>query len=567
MHLKSFETNIPAPILQRGADYYHNGAVADLQIMDNGQCFAIVEGNNDYEVDIRLGENGKVLSYTCNCPYDGGICKHVVAVLYQLKEEIPGKKDKEQSPWKKLIYEIPEDELRKFVTEYAAKNKDLRNMIMLRFTAYDKRDNRDKYVQLLNGIFNAAGGRHGFIDYHNSYGAMHKVYDLLAKADDLMIEENFNEAFYIATAVAPGCISALQSMDDSNGECGSAINEAFEIIAKILQSEADISLKDEAFNWLLREAENPDYEDYGCADELHPLLTEAADSPEHVKRVLAFFDDQIKKVNQEKDGWSKDYRNKNFMSLKMAVLKNAGREEEAANIVSGNMHIHEFRKIVVENRLAEHNYDEAIRLIKEGIGIAEKDNLSGIVTGWKEMLLSVYKKKNNTREFRIISKDLYYSSGRYDMKYYREYKSSFRQEEWPAELDKIIKSHIKNDAGLSLRFRSVPAHLAEVYIEEKMLSELFSLVKKYESIHSLIHYTQYLIRDYSVDLIPMYECSILREAEHATGRNDYRKIAEYIRTMSKIPGGKEHVLPLITQLIEKFNKRPAMKDELNKIKY
>jgi hypothetical protein len=25
--------------------------------MDNGQWFAIVEGNDDYEVDIRLGQN------------------------------------------------------------------------------------------------------------------------------------------------------------------------------------------------------------------------------------------------------------------------------------------------------------------------------------------------------------------------------------------------------------------------------------------------------------------------------------------------------------------------------
>ncbi len=563
MQLKSFETQVPAPILQRGKSYYHDGAVADLQIMDNGQCFAIVEGNNDYEVDI-LEKNGMVLSYDCNCPYDGEICKHVVAVLYKLREETPVKKEKEQSPWKKIISEIPGDELRKFVSEYAAKNKDIRNMLMLRFTALDNRDKRDKYEELLNEIFNAAGDRHGFIDYKSSYGAMHQVYDLLAKADDFIIKKNFKEAFYIATAVAPGCISALQNMDDSNGQCGGAIDEAFEMIAKILQSEADISLKNEAFNWLLNEAENPDYEDYGCDNELYPLLTDAADSPERVKRVLAFFDDQIKKVKQEKDGWSRDYKTKNFMSLKMSVLKKAGREEEAAKIVSDNMQIHDFRKIVVENCLADQNHDEAIRLIKEGISIAVKDNLPGIVTNWKEMLMAIYKKMNNTREFRDIVKDLYYSSGRYDMKYYGEYKSSFPREEWPAELDKIIAGHKKNHEAL--RFRFMPEHLAAVYIEEKMWDELFSLVKNYERIQYLIHYSQYLIQNYATDLIPMYESSIIIEAEHAAGRNDYRQIAEYIRKMSKIPGGKKHALKLVTRLIEKFNKRPAMKDELSKIK-
>ena len=87
MHLANFETEINITILQRGRSYYDDGAVTDFQDMENGQYFAIVEGNEDYEVDLRLAQDGEVLNYSCTCPYDGEICKHVIAVLYQIKEE------------------------------------------------------------------------------------------------------------------------------------------------------------------------------------------------------------------------------------------------------------------------------------------------------------------------------------------------------------------------------------------------------------------------------------------------------------------------------------------------
>jgi hypothetical protein len=44
MQLTSFEKEISNVILQRGKDYFSEGTVIDLQIMDNGQYFAIAEG-------------------------------------------------------------------------------------------------------------------------------------------------------------------------------------------------------------------------------------------------------------------------------------------------------------------------------------------------------------------------------------------------------------------------------------------------------------------------------------------------------------------------------------------
>jgi hypothetical protein len=566
MQLTTFENEISGTILQRGKDYFSRGAVTDLQDMGNGQWFAVVEGNDNYEVDIRLGKKHEVLNYTCNCPFDGEICKHIVAVLYQIREEVqeakPVRKSKEQDGWKKIISVVPEDELREFLTEYAAKNKDFRNKLIIHFAEHDNTDNRDKYRKIINNVLTTASGRHGFIDYHHAFGAMRQVSELLAKADNYLDRGIYKEAFYIAEAVAPECINAIQYMDDSDGECGGAINDAFHIILQILQSDADESLKNEVFDWLLNEAGNPDYDDYGCADDLYPLLTEVAHSPERAARVIAFFDEQLRKAAL-KNGWTKEYRIKNFLGLKIDLYIKTGDDQKAEKIISDNMHVHDFRKIVVERHLTENKYDEAIRLIEEGIQIAIKDNYQGIVTSWKELLMDIYRKQNNVKKLRAIAKELYYS-GRFEKKYYLEYKSTFKKDEWGVELENIINWHKKEKAAHYL-FQSVPYHLAAVYIEEKMWNELYGLLEKSPDIHSLLQYSHYLVKDYANELVLLYKNAIDRAAEKASKRKDYRQLASYILNMAKIPGGKETARLLISKLITKYDKRPAMRDELEKI--
>lgn len=567
MYLKNFENSISEVVLKRGQNYYADGVVTDLQDMENGQWFAIVEGNYDYEVDIRLGKNDEILGYTCNCPFEGEICKHVVAVLYRIKDEkkekLPGKRSTGKIKWKNVIGTVPENELRDFLTVYAAKNKNFRNRLMLHFSEYDETVNRDKYREIVQGIFSAAEDRNGYIDYQHAFGTISQVYDLLAKADEYIDKKIYTEAFYIAAAVAPECINAMEYIDDSDGECGGAINDSFEIILKILSSNTDPALKNEVFDWLLSEAGNPDYDDYACADMLYPLLVEAADTPDRTERVLVFFDDQLKEADL-KEGWSKEYRSRNFLKLKMDILKKSGQEEKAGDIIAANMHIHDFRKIIVEKKIAEHKFDEAIRLIKEGIDIAVKDNYAGVVINWKEMLTDVYKKQNSIKELRIILKDLYYSC-RYDMKYYRDYKSTFGKEEWNSELEKIINTHKKNETGGNFLFRSLPGHLAAVYIEEKMWGELFGLLKRYPNIHELLQYSHYLKKEYAPELILLYKNAIVQEAERASDRNAYREMASHIKKMSELPGGKEPAGLLINHLLAQYTKRPAMKDELGKI--
>ena len=85
MTINDFEKHIAPAILKRGRDYFNNGHVGELDENDNFWT-AEVYGSDDYLVEIRLNEQGEIYKYTCDCPYDGIVCKHVAAVCFAIRE-------------------------------------------------------------------------------------------------------------------------------------------------------------------------------------------------------------------------------------------------------------------------------------------------------------------------------------------------------------------------------------------------------------------------------------------------------------------------------------------------
>lgn len=83
--LDNFQDLIPSRIYWRGVDYQESGAVTQLQEESAGTWHATVLGTEDYNVTVRIGQNG-ALTWSCDCPYDGSMCKHVVATLLEIND-------------------------------------------------------------------------------------------------------------------------------------------------------------------------------------------------------------------------------------------------------------------------------------------------------------------------------------------------------------------------------------------------------------------------------------------------------------------------------------------------
>lgn len=95
MNIYNFENSVDPKILKRGKEYYTYGNVSGLEIDEYGFASALVYGNDEYFVTIEINDDGDVCFNSCDCPYDGFVCKHQVAVMYALRDvlNIPSQTD------------------------------------------------------------------------------------------------------------------------------------------------------------------------------------------------------------------------------------------------------------------------------------------------------------------------------------------------------------------------------------------------------------------------------------------------------------------------------------------
>jgi uncharacterized Zn finger protein len=128
MHLSTFERQIDSTILKRGQRYFRAGQVESLEWLDRGEYEAEVSGSETYQVFVKF-EGERLVEHSCTCPYDWGpYCKHTVAVLYAIREEKHLEKEdpEAENPMAELLDDIPPQELREFILNYAKRHRRFR---------------------------------------------------------------------------------------------------------------------------------------------------------------------------------------------------------------------------------------------------------------------------------------------------------------------------------------------------------------------------------------------------------------------------------------------------------
>ena len=126
MNINNFEKYIEKKIISRGKSYYNSGSVLEVERLSMDKFGALVEGTDDYNVTVEIDRKLNVVFHTCDCPYDwGDVCKHVVAVLFELRNN-NAHFNMDAPDLASLLDEVDETELRKFVLDMLMTNGELR---------------------------------------------------------------------------------------------------------------------------------------------------------------------------------------------------------------------------------------------------------------------------------------------------------------------------------------------------------------------------------------------------------------------------------------------------------
>lgn len=216
--LSSFENYALPQIWERGISYYRQGAVRNLEEDSPEEWVATVLGTEDYTVEVTL-EDDKVMDYICDCPYEGDMCKHVVATLLTIRERKKTEKyfiqveetDSKSSGFSSETVKAEIDEilaiadkkqLMSFLSEYAVHHVDFRNALKQQFIPDRNTESLDTdYCQEVERCFlsspsgsgyGRSGRRYSYEVDLNEISRKLSVYE--KKAEFLMKQKSFGDA-------------------------------------------------------------------------------------------------------------------------------------------------------------------------------------------------------------------------------------------------------------------------------------------------------------------------------------------------------------------------------------
>ena len=262
-------------IYARGYDYYKAGRVAELIYQpDLEKIQAMVSGSyGSYGVTVQLIKN--TIKASCECPYEGYPCKHVVAILLTFSKDhkhYEQKAQKPQSVWKTIeqaMNNLPKKDLVNMILACAQDYPDFHRKLLVRFQP-DEEATLATLLQQIGQVFPDPGSRRFTLE--QIAGKLSVILHSVREAVDTL-------KVAVSWAVADEILGELNNygMDDEDLE--EVLFEALETLETMLVG--NVSLRAEKQSII---GELMDYYTWGNSgvvdsiyDTVHNLCSEKAD--------------------------------------------------------------------------------------------------------------------------------------------------------------------------------------------------------------------------------------------------------------------------------------------------
>lgn len=567
--LKKFESDIDNSIVNRGSECFTNQAVCGLRQVKTDQWAASVDGTEQYKVRVSLRDDS-VVDYSCSCPYDSGpVCKHIVAVLYELRARKYGeeKEAQDSNKFRGLRPEAPEESLDKIVSgmprksldavvlEYAGQEPDFADYISAKNTLKAPKSEKEKFRRIIKDTVRAAMGRHGFIGYWQCCKAVEGARMVLDKARALVSGEKYEDALPIYQCLLEEMVPLLQNADDSNGNIGGIIDQTFEGLSICARTAKDKSFKQKMLDYLFDEFENKRYD--GWSDWKWSFLEMAAemvDSPKDQERLFKKLEGSRRPPKQENDRLS-EYDEETILKIKLRVLERCKGQNEAESFLKEHLQYPAMRQQAIERAFKRKDYISVRALAAEGISLDKQRNFAGLVNEWVIWMLRTAEAEENIPETKQYALRLFLDTSDFD--YYGRYKKCFAKSEWDPEVENVINLIKKSG-------RYYEGTLGQVLIQEAKWDDLLRLVRQNAKSHMLDAYQKYLSARFPKELIEIYEKVIMEELAPLVGRGSYQRLCQFLRQMKKL-GAEDRVKTLTEELRAQYKNRPAMLEELQEV--
>lgn len=566
-------------ILERGYDYYCDGAVENIEI-GRDDLRADVVGTEDYEVEISLND-GKVTDMYCSCPYaaGGNNCKHMAAVLYEwtadiMDEDEPEDTDnedmdddadaesmdlfepavtvcdykKKSAAVEKLVTSAERDIVQAFLVSVLAEDKKLllrfRNMVNKCATKEDVED----YFEQIDEIADRYLGRDHFINYYQAYDFMSELEEVIDKDVRRMIDNGSNiSAFHVMNHIF--VLLGNVDMDDSGGETSMLAEQIYQLWLELL-TKVNAQDKRKMFIWFTTHMDGSviDYlEEY-----IEQIIMEEFKEPEYEQDKLSFMEEMIEKAEKKDSGWSRDYAVGKWTVTYLKTLeeKNAP-EDQLEEICKKYWNNSGVRRYYIDRYFEKKEYDRVLQVLDESIELDKA--YRGQVLEYNQKKKEIYRLQGNKSAYieQLWKLVLEQSAG--DLDIYKELKAQYSEKEWLIKREELFKKLPAN------------AHIDRLYKEEKLYDRLLAYVLKSSGLYAVQSYENVLKKEYPKQILSKYQGEVNKMASCTGNRKHYADLVALLRRMKQIKGGSEIVETIVEEWKIKYRNRPAMMDELSKL--
>lgn len=566
-------------ILERGYDYYCDGAVENIEI-GRDDIRADVVGTEDYEVEISLND-GKVTDMYCSCPYaaGGNNCKHMAAVLYEwtadiMDEDEPEDTDnedmdndadaesmdlfepavtvcdykKKSAAVEKLVTSAERDIVQAFLVSVLAEDKKLllrfRNMVNKCATKEDVED----YFEQIDEIADRYLGRDHFINYYQAYDFMLELEEIIDKDVRRMIDNGSHiSAFHVMNHIF--VLLGNVDMDDSGGETSMLAEQIYQLWLELL-TKVNAQDKRKMFIWFTTHMDGSviDYlEEY-----IEQIIMEEFKEPEYEQDKLSFMEEMIEKAEKKDSGWSRDYAVGKWTVTYLKTLeeKNAP-EDQLEEICKKYWNNSGVRRYYIDRYFKKKEYDRVLQVLDESIELDKA--YRGQVLEYNQKKKEIYRLQGNKSAYieQLWKLVLEQSAG--DLDIYKELKAQYSEKEWLIKREELFKKLPAN------------AHIDRLYKEEKLYDRLLAYVLKSSGLYAVQSYENVLKKEYPKQILSKYQGEVNKMASCTGNRKHYADLVALLRRMKQIKGGSEIVETIVEEWKIKYRNRPAMMDELSKL--
>ena len=545
-------------ILARGEAYYFEGAVLELHKTEHGY-HAVVEGTEDYEVDIEM-EGGRVCEMYCSCPYaeNGNNCKHMAAVLFEIEEQNEEDilaegtcLDDQEKEVEEIIERISEEELRSFVKGIAAQDSEIRNILMTRYAVKIDEKQMERLKQGVDQLVWEYGDRSGYIDYRNALDFCWALENYLEDKVDTLIERKcYGQAFALTNYVFQ-TIGNID-IDDSDGGTSQVANVCYDKWKKILENCSEEE-KNEMFSWFMSHLSCDYVVDY-MEDYMEDFLTHEFQNREMLEKMLKDLDERIEMQTSSTDcgsTWSARYGYENNIIKRLELMERLGfSAEEIREYRRQHWRFSVVRELEIQENLNNGNLDEAIRILQES-KILDKE-YPGLIARYSEQLISIYETQPDKE---VYKKELLYyvfECPQNNLVHIYKLKKVCTDKEWDGYREKILKS--PKNYNILYPFME----------KEGMYEPMLECLKKETFIYNLDRYEKVLKEKFPEQVRDIYISYLRHEAERASNRNRYRELMKYLKKIRRYPRGKEKASEIAKNWRAVYYRRTAMMDEMQK---